>query len=124
MPSRTSSARDETPRTWTLASVPVLTSGNAATTTTSAEASGWPSRRRTPAADAITRTASMEIALTISESAPARRTIAFSGEPEDTMVARKPRAIASMATNTPTVPAMPSTATIAETQRWRTLRTL
>ena len=80
--------------------------------------------RATPAASSIVRSSSRVIALTISESAPARRTIALPGEPEATSVARKPWAMASMATKTPTVPAMPRTATMAEVQRWRTLRTL
>jgi len=45
-------------------------------------------------------------------------------DPEATSVASKPRASESMATNTPTVPAMPSTATTVEVQRARRLRTL
>ena len=48
----------------------------------------------------------------------------FSGSPEETMVAWKPRARASMATNTPTVPAIPTTATSEDIQRSRALRTL
>ncbi len=63
-------------------------------------------------------------ALTISESAPARRTIALPGDPEATRVALKPWARASMAMKTPTVPAIPRTVTMAEDQRWNTLRTL
>jgi hypothetical protein len=122
--SRTSRTRGETPRTWTLASVPVLFRGNAAMTTTSAEESGPRSSRATPAAPSITRKSSRVTALTISEFMPASRTIAFRGDPEATSVARKPWANASMATKTPTVPATPSTATIAEDQRWNTLRTL
>ncbi len=121
---RTSRTLAETPRTWTLASVPVRASGKAAMTTTSPEASGPRASRATPAASSIVRSSSRVIALTISESAPARRTMAFPGEPEATSVARKPWAMASMATKTPTVPAMPRTATMAEDQRWRTLRTL
>ena len=62
--------------------------------------------------------------LSISEFEPARRTIALPGEPEEVRVARKPLARASMATKTPTVPAIPSTATTAEVQRSRTLRRL
>jgi hypothetical protein len=48
----------------------------------------------------------------------------LSGEPEVTTAARKPLASASIATNTPTDPATPSTATTAERQRDRTLSTL
>ena len=55
---------------------------------------------------------------------PARMTSASSGEPEATSVARKPRASESMATNTPTVPAMPRMATMVEVQRARMLRKL
>ncbi len=62
--------------------------------------------------------------LTISLPTPARRTMALEGEPEATSVALKPRAMDSIATKTPTAPAMPSTATMAEVQRSRTLRTL
>ena len=60
----------------------------------------------------------------ISEVAPARRTSALSAEPEETSVALNPRASESMATKTPTVPAMPRTATMAEVQRALTLRKL
>ncbi len=67
---------------------------------------------------------SREMLLSISEVEPARRTIALSLEPEDTSVALKPKASDSMAMNTPTVPAMPSTATTAEVQRSFTLRKL
>ena len=60
----------------------------------------------------------------ISEVAPARMMMALSSEPEETSVALNPRASESMATNTPTVPAMPTTATIAEVHRAFTLRKL
>ena len=60
----------------------------------------------------------------ISEVEPARITRASSGVPEPTSVARKPRASESMATNTPTVPAMPRMATMVEVQRARMLRKL
>ena len=62
--------------------------------------------------------------LVISVSEPPRWTIAFSGRPDETMVALKPRASASIATNTPTVPAMPITATTDDVQRSRALRRL
>ncbi len=93
-------------------------------TTTSPDTSGPRASRATPGASSITWSSSSVTALTISESAPARRTIALRGEPEATRVAWKPCAIASIATNTPTVPAMPSTATTADVQRCSTLRTL
>ena len=60
----------------------------------------------------------------ISEEAPARTTSALSAVPEETSVALKPMASESMAMKTPTVPAMPRTATMAEGQRARTLRKL
>ncbi len=69
-------------------------------------------------------TASRSTQLIISAVAPARMTMALSSEPEDTSVALKPRASESMATKTPTVPAIPATATIAEVQRALTLRKL
>ena len=72
----------------------------------------------------MTRTWSRTTLLSISEVAPARRTIALRGEPDAIKVASKPRASDSMATNTPTVPAMPSTATTVEAQRDLKLRTL
>jgi hypothetical protein len=50
--------------------------------------------------------------------------MALSAEPDETSVALNPRASESIATKTPTVPAIPSTATIAEVQRAFTLRTL
>ena len=62
--------------------------------------------------------------LSISLVAPARRTIALRGEPEATRVASKPLASESMATNTPTVPAMPSTATTVDVHRARRDRRL
>src|SRR6202167_6456761 len=62
--------------------------------------------------------------LIISAVAPARIRMALSCEPDATSVARNPLASESIATNTPTVPAIPSTATIADTQRARTLRRL
>jgi hypothetical protein len=60
----------------------------------------------------------------ISDVEPARITSAFPGDPDATNVARKPRARESMATKTPTVPAIPITATMADVQRALTLRTL
>jgi hypothetical protein len=50
--------------------------------------------------------------------------MALSSDPEETSVALKPLASDSMATKTPTVPAIPRTATIAEVQRAFTLRRL
>src|SRR5229473_4389869 len=62
--------------------------------------------------------------LVISEVAPARTISALSSEPDETSVALKPLARESMATKTPTVPAIPTTATIAEVHRALTLRML
>ena len=112
------------PRTCTLASVPVVLSGKEATTTTSGLTREPAAGRATPGATSRIFTCSTVTLLSISDVAPARRTIAFSGEPDETSVAWKPRAMASMATNTATVPAMPSTATTADGQRSRTLLTL
>src|SRR5206468_4690521 len=55
--------------------------------------------------------------LVISDVAPARVMSALSAEPEETSVALNPRASDNMATKTPTVPAIPTTATIVEVQR-------
>jgi hypothetical protein len=56
--------------------------------------------------------------------APMRRTSTLSSEPELTRAEWNPTARAAMARNTPTEPAMPSTATIVVFQRCRTLSTL
>src|SRR5579859_584716 len=69
-------------------------------------------------------TVSSATPLVISEVAPARTTSALSGEPDETIVVRNPLASDSMATNTPTVPAIPSTATIEDVHRALTLRML
>ena len=52
--------------------------------------------------------------LTISLSAPLRRTIAASGEPEAVMACWKPTPIESTPTRTATTPAMPMTAAATE----------
>ena len=62
--------------------------------------------------------------LSISLVEPARRTMAFCGDPDATSVASNPRASDSIATNTPTVPAMPSTATTVDVHRARSERRL
>lgn len=123
-PSRTASTRGDTPRTWTLASVPVWRRGKAAITTTSALTSALGRSLTTPGASSTGRVCSRGRMLSSSEFEPARRTMALAGEPEETRVALKPLARASVATNTPTVPAIPSTATTAEVQRSRTPRRL
>ena len=91
--------------------------GTAAITTTSGLTSGPAASRAICGASSATRTSSSVTALVISVSAPTRCTIAFAGWPDETSVALKPRASASMATNTLTVPAMPSTATTEDVQR-------
>ena len=72
----------------------------------------------------MTFNCSMVIELSISEVDPARRIMAFCSDPDSRSAAWKPRARASMATNTPTLPAMPSTATMVEAHRERTLSRL
>ena len=93
-------------------------------TTTSALTSPSSPCRTTCGMSSTMRTSSSRIALVISESEPACCTIAFCGSPDETMVALNPRASASIATNTATVPAMPRIATSDEAQRRRTLRML
>ncbi len=122
--SRTESTRGETPRIWTLASASVPRRGKAAMTTTSGLTSGPEASRATWGASSTSRTSSTLRMLVISLSAPARWTIAFWGWPDEVTVALKPRARASMATKTPTVPAMPRTATTEELQRSFALRRL
>ena len=97
------------PSLWRIAS--------AAITTTSGLTSGPAGPLATCGASSTIRTSSADSTLVISLSAPARWTMAFSGSPEEVSVAWKPRASASMATKTPTVPAIPSTATTEEVQR-------
>jgi hypothetical protein len=107
-----------------LASVPDFLKGSVVTATTSALTSGPSAPRATSAASSITRSCSRVTTLSISDVAPARRTMAFLGEPEVTSASSKPLERASMATNTPTVPAMPRIATIVLRQRARTLSRL
>ena len=107
-----------------MASVPVFFRGSAATTTTSGLASGPSAARCTSAASSSGRSWSRVTALSSSDVAPARRTNALSGSPEVMSAAWKPLARASMATNTPTVPAMPRMATMVVRQRARTLSRL
>src|ERR1700730_11135067 len=114
----------ETPRICTFASVPVEINGIGATNTTSGVTSGPSEDRAIPGASCSILTASMPTPPVISDVAPARITMALSTEPEDTSVALNPRASESIATNTPTGPAIPRTATIAEVQRAFTLRKL
>ena len=99
----TASASSETPRSCTFASVPVFCRGSAAITTTSGLTSG-PSapRMRLPRASSMACSCSRVTALSISEVAPARRTIALCSDPERDERGLEPAARASMATNTPT----------------------
>src|SRR5215467_11401132 len=121
---RISSTLGETPRSCTLASVPVEIRGMGAMSTASAVTKGPLGPRAMPGASCITFTASKATPLVISDVAPPRTIRALSGEPDETSVALKPLARESMATKTPTVPAIPTTATIAEAQRALTLRML
>ena len=107
--SRTSNAAGSTPRNGTLASVPVDRLGKSMMTNNSAEASGPWAVRAIPGVSAIMRVSSRPKPLTISLSAPLRRTIAPSGDPETAMACRKPAAMESTPTSTATTPAMPMT---------------
>ena len=78
-------------------------------TNNSAEASGPWAVRAMPGASAMTRVSSRPRPLTISLSAPLRKTIAPSGDPETVMACRKPAAMESTPTSTATTPAMPMT---------------
>jgi len=92
--------------------------------TASGVSKGPSAPRAIPGASWIILTESIETPLVISDVAPARVMSALSAEPEETSVALNPRASDNMATKTPTVPAIPTTATIVEVQRALTLRTL
>ena len=98
-----------------VASVP--RTGSAAITTTSALTSGPSAPRATCGASSTIRTSSSVDRARHLGVRARRCTIAFCGWPDETSVALKPRASASIATNTPTVPAIPSTATTEEVQR-------
>ena len=94
-------------------------------TTTSPLTSGWPSSSRaTPGASWITRKSSSLTMLSISDVAPPRLTMALRGEPESTSVSWNPLAMESIATKTPTTPAIPRTATRLDAHRSLTLRML
>src|SRR5712692_8440747 len=114
----------ETPRSSTLASVPVEISGIGAIRTASEVSNGPSGPRAMPGASWMTFTESIGTPLVISDVAPARVISALSAEPEETRVALNPRASDNQAIKTPTVPAIPATATIVEVQRALTLRTL
>jgi len=76
------SAAGSTPRIGTFASVPVERLGRLMMTNSSADASGPAPVRVTPGASAMMRVLSRKKPLTISLSAPLRKTMAASGEPE------------------------------------------
>src|ERR1035441_8749116 len=86
-------------------------------TNSSADASGPVSVRATPGASAMMRVLSRRKPLTISVSAPLRRTIAASGEPEAVMAFSKPTPMESTPTRTATTPAMPMTAAATDPRR-------
>src|SRR5260370_7660323 len=110
-----------TPRSSTLASVPVDRKGIGAISTASGVTKGPAAPRAMPGASWIILAESIVTLLVISDVGPARVMSALSAEPEETSVALNPRASDSMATKTPTVPAIPTTATIVEVQRALTL---
>ena len=77
-------------------------------TTSSADASGWPSvERATCGIDSISGSCGLNTALTVSDVDPFRSRIAFSFDPLATSAPRKPCAIAIVITNTATTIAMP-----------------
>src|ERR1019366_8050316 len=115
--SRTCSAAASTPRNGTLASVPVERLGRLMMTNNSADASGPCAVRATPGESAITRVASRPRPLTISLSAPLRRTMAASGEPDTVMACLNPAAMDRTPTSTATTPAMPMIVAVAAPRR-------
>ena len=108
--SRTSKASSSTPRSGTLASVPVERFGRLITTNNSADTSGPDFPCTTPGASPTIRDSSRLMPLIISESAPLRRMTALRGEPATTIALRNPLAMESTPTKTATTPAIPNTA--------------
>ena len=115
--SRMSNAAGSTPRSGTFAAVPVVRFGTSTTTNSSAEATGPPSVRCTPAASFTIRALARSSTLLNSVSLPPRITIAVSGDPAPTIAARNPSAIDSTATKTITTPVTPTTATADDPAR-------
>src|SRR6266852_3611768 len=113
-----------TPESVLMAPIPVERNGIGAIRTDSGVNNGPSGPRAMPGASWMIFTESIETPLVISDVAPARVMSALSAEPDETSVALNPRASDSMATKTPTVPAIPTTATIVDVQRAFTLRTL
>ncbi len=107
--SRTRGAARSTPRSGTLASVPVERLGRLRMTKSSGDASGPSAARARPGASAITCVSSPDRPLIISESAPLRSTMALSALAERAIIRRTPAAIDSTVTRTATTPAMPTT---------------
>jgi hypothetical protein len=111
---RTSKLEALTPRSGTLASVPVDRLGKLMMTKSSDDASGPVVLRASPGASAIRRVSSRVRPLFISLSAPLRSTMATSFDPLEVSARLKPSAIASTPTSTSTTPAMPTAAVNAE----------
>ncbi len=125
MPPRTSKASGVTPRKVTLAGWPSVARGRPITTTSSQEASGWPSGpRATRSSTAIMLRSARGTEEVSSEPDPRCTTIALSGRPVDLRAARKPSDIDISTVKTATTSAMPDTASRVTCQRTRTLRTL
>src|SRR5262245_55006662 len=108
MLSRTSKAFGPTPRSGTFAGLLSVLRGSEMMTTSSGESSACPSARRATCGIASSSGIScFSTALTFSDVAPFRITIAFCGDPLATSVELKPCAIDSVITNTATTIAMP-----------------
>src|ERR1039458_5972080 len=118
---RTASAAGSTPRSGTFASVPVERLGKLIITYNSADESGPLVPRATPGASAMTWVISWLRPLTISLSAPLRKMMALSSEPEAVMAIWKPTAMERTATSTATTPAMPTMVAATEPRRRGTL---
>ena len=119
---RTSKAAGSTPRSGTLASVPVVRLGTSTTTNSSAEATGPAGVRSTPGASFTMRVASISRPLDISVSLPVRSTSATSGDVPRSITRRNPSAMERTATKTATTHAKPTTATLDGPSRSRRLR--
>ena len=117
----TSKAAGSTPRSGTLAPEPVDRMGLSIMTKSSAEAIGPSAPRATPSVSAMMRVVGPPRPLIISPSAPLRRMITVSGDPDTVMACRNPFAIDKTATKTATTPAIPKTAAAVDPLREKTV---
>jgi hypothetical protein len=107
-----------TPRNWALASSPLLSVGRFTTWESSGETTARPlASLRIPGRVESSGTWSRVMTELVSACEPPRRMMAVSSLPVCLSVAENPSPMASIATSTPTTPAMPTTITDEAPQR-------